>query len=68
MNKYKVLFKDTNAAGEMRAMDIDADYFRSELDQIVFYERGDRPASESEAIATFGKESICGVIKIFITE
>lgn len=68
MNKYKVLFKDTNAAGEMRAMDIDAEYFRSELDQIVFYERGSRPANESEAIASFGKEAICGVIKIFITE
>lgn len=61
MNKYKVLFKDTNAAGEMRAMDIDADQFTTVDGKISFYQ-------SSEQVAMFTSESICGVIKIFITE
>ena len=61
MNKYKVLFKDTNAAGEMRAMDIDADYFNSYNGKVEF-------CQDKEVVASFNDEVICGVIKIFIIE
>lgn len=61
MNKYKVLFKDTNAAGEMRAMDLDADMFSFADGKVAFFQG-------SEAVAVFESAAICGVIKIFITE
>lgn len=66
MNKYKVLFKDTNAAGEMRAMDLDAGWFSQSGDMVDFCVRDS--SGNLETVATFSKESICGVIKIFITE
>ena len=53
MNKSK--------AGEMRAMDIDADYFNSYNNKIEF-------CQDKEVVASFNDEVICGVIKIFITE
>ncbi|ABY52879.1 hypothetical protein phi32_78 [Escherichia phage phiEco32] len=61
MNKYKVLFKDTNDAGDMRAMDLDADMFNFSEGKVAFFQGG-------EIVAVFESAAICGVIKIFITE